>query len=63
MRGKLAEQNWDIEDQKRSILVKNKVADKLNKGLCETKKRAENEKAFLVKAHKSEVKAWRKDLG
>ena len=34
--------------------MKNKVADKLNKGLRETKKRAEKEKAFLVKAHKSE---------
>ena len=38
MRDKLAEQNWDIEDHKKSILVKNKVADKLNKGLCENKK-------------------------
>ena len=63
MRDKLAEQNWDIEDHKKSILVKNNVADKSNKGLRETKKRAENEKAFLVKAHKSEVKAGRKDLG
>ena len=59
LRDKLAEQNWNIEDHKKSILVKNKVADKLNKELHETKKRAEN----LVKAHKSEVKAWRKDLG
>ena len=38
MRDKLAEQNWDIEDHKKSILVKNKVADTLNKGLHETKK-------------------------
>ena len=37
--------------------------NKFNKGLRETKQRAENEKAFLVKAHKSEVKAWRKDWG
>ena len=63
LREKLAEQNRDIEDQKKSIEVKNKVAEKLNKELRETKKRAENEKSCLVKAHKSEVKAWRKDLG
>ena len=39
------------------------VSEKLNKRLTDNKNKYEQEKTHLLKEHRKEVKAWKKDLG
>ena len=53
----------EIADLEKSVDTKNKISERLQKELSENKKKAEKDKAIMIKAHKVEVKSWRKDLG
>ena len=53
----------EIIDLEKSVDVKIKVSERLRKELGDSKKKAEKEKAAMIKAHRVEVKSWRKDLG
>ena len=53
----------EIVDLEKSVDVKIKVSERLKKELGESKKKAEKDKAAMIKAHRVEVKSWRKDLG
>ena len=63
LKEEIAVKNDDIEDLKRSVEVKVKVAERLKAELRENRIKAEKDKAAMGKAHRSEVKLWRKDLG
>ena len=57
----------DRDDTISELKVVNKnsreAADRINKELHGYKTKHSKEKAELIKEHKAEVKAWRKDLG
>ena len=57
----------DRDDEIANLKTTNKEAKEaqvvINKNLTETKLKFEQEKAKLIKEHKAEVKAWKKDLG
>ena len=53
----------EIADLEKSVDTKIKISERLQKELSENKKNAEKDKAIMIKAHKVEVKSWRKDLG
>ena len=63
LKEKIAAQNDDIEDLRKSVEVKIKVSERLKKELRENRTKVKKEKAAMLKAHKTEVKSWRKDLG
>ena len=56
-------QSEEIQDSVRSIKHAKEAADRLNKKLCNTKKRFEKEKVDIIKWYKAEIKGWKKDLG
>ena len=63
LKEEIAVKNDDIEDLTRLVEVKVKVAERLKAELRENRIKAEKDKAAMGKAHRSEVKLWRKDLG
>ena len=62
---KVAQEGRDEEIHNLRIANKSseEVSEKLRLAMCESKDKFEKEKVQLVKDHKAEVKAWKRDLG
>ena len=56
-------QTEEIHELESSIKVKTEVANQINKKLSEFRTTSETEKAAIKKAHKAELKYWKKELG
>ena len=56
-----------LDEEIHNLRIANKslkeVSEKLRLAMCESKDKFEKEKVQLVKDHKAEVKAWKRDLG
>ena len=63
LQSKIDDQNTTISELK--VVNKNSIeaTNRINKEMHQLKNKHLNEKAVLIKDHKIEVKAWRKDLG
>ena len=60
---KIGELEKEIFDLNNKVVVKNEIANKLNKQLRDLKLKNEAEVVNMKKRHKAEVKSWKKDLG
>ena len=59
----LKDRDEEIANLKTANKADKESSEILNKKLTETRLKHEKEKAKLIKEHKAEVKAWKKDLG
>ena len=57
------EQKEEIFSLQKRLKIKDQISNALNKQLNELRNKHDAETARIKKAHKAEVKSWKKDLG